>query len=115
LADLQQWLLQTLVVWAESVIEGAGSGLCAVVASSDVRAVPAAPSWTLRLQHRLAHCVISCRTPQLFDMVKECVRVLILLSKTVTSVAGTQTVFLPSATWPPLLSVRISTEWWLPA
>jgi hypothetical protein len=70
LADLQQWLLQTLVVWAESVIEGAGAGVCAVVASSDARAV-----WTLRLQRRLAHCVITCRTPQLFDMVKECVRV----------------------------------------
>ncbi len=70
LSDLQQWLLQTLVLWAENIVHGAGAALDKAAASG---APPATPSWSQRLQRRLAHCIITCRTPQLFDMVKECV------------------------------------------
>jgi hypothetical protein len=73
LAGLQQWLLQTLVLWAESVILAAAAAPRNAAESSDAQSPPPEPSWSQRLQRRLAHCFISCRTPQLFDMVKECV------------------------------------------
>ena len=71
LVDLQRWLLQTLVLWAESIIQGAAVGLSSTAASSDVLTPSPHPTWSQRLQRRLAQCFISCRTPQLFDMVKE--------------------------------------------
>ncbi len=73
LAELQQWLLQTLVLWAESIIHAA-VGSCSAVTSSAEHAPSPQPSWSQRLQRRLAQCFISCRTPQLFDMVKEYVK-----------------------------------------
>jgi hypothetical protein len=72
LSDLQQWLLQTLVIWSESIIDGAAAG-SVQAAVANANAPSPAPSWSQRLQRRLAQCVITCRTPQLFDMVKECV------------------------------------------
>lgn len=73
LAGLQQWLLHTLVLWADCIIHAEGvAGSKAASAHVD-RALAPQPSWSQRLQRRLAQCFIACRTPQLFDMVKECV------------------------------------------
>ncbi len=83
LSDLQKWLLKTLVLWAEGIIHGAGTALdkAAAPSASDASVPPLAPSWSQRLQRRLAQCLIACRMPQLFDMVKECVSMSSLFNK----------------------------------
>ncbi len=73
LAALQQWLLQTLVLWADCIIHADAVAGSKAAPTHVHPALTPQPSWSQRLQRRLAQCFIACRTPQLFDMVKECV------------------------------------------
>jgi hypothetical protein len=73
LAALQDWLLQTLVPWADFIIHARGVCTSSTASTGGDPTLSPLPSWPQRLQRRLAQCFIACRTPQLFDMVKECV------------------------------------------